>query len=82
MGLRTLALGPPIPEEFLEQAQEGTPIELRRPDGTVLRTNVDCILVQHAGRMIGLSRLIFIHEVPRGTEVWLPDVSGRVGTSR
>src|SRR5688572_20397085 len=73
MGLRALALGPPIPEEFRERVTKGTPIELRRPDGTILRTRVDCLLHSYPGPQIGLSRLILIHEVPRGTEVWLAE---------
>lgn len=67
-----VSLGPCIP---LEVAEAGDGIELHRPDGTSFRTTIVGFLYgicspSSGKRAIVLSRLIFMSDVPRGTEVW------------
>jgi hypothetical protein len=56
------------------QVSVGDRLELRRPDGTTVKTSVEALFLTrpYSDKVeIKLSRLIFLHEVPRGTDVWV-----------
>jgi hypothetical protein len=68
-GPEGVVLGPPLPEGH--SVRVGDRLELRRPDGTLVKTTVyaffQTLLRQEH---IRLSGLLFLNDVPRDTEVW------------
>jgi hypothetical protein len=67
---RVMALFPPLTAEQAGWVREGDALELRRPDGTLIGTRVRGLFQTMLGPHIVLGRMLMMHEVPRGTEVW------------
>ena len=68
-----LHLAPGVPFEVTDRAhlKQGDQLELRRPDGTVITTNVffDFHVPSHGKIGLGLKALTKA-DIPAGTEVW------------
>jgi hypothetical protein len=67
---RVMALFPALTAEQVGCVRLGDVIELLRPDGTLIGTRVRGLFQTMLGPHIVLGRMLLMHEVPRGTEVW------------
>lgn len=71
----SLHLAPALPYEVVEQSQlkQGDELELRRPDGTKVRTRLhswDMLTPSHGKVGLCVSPPLTKADVPIGTEVW------------
>jgi len=67
------------PEVGVGEVASYAAIELRRPDGTIISTRVEELMMiprEHL-RVVVLPRLLVLNDVPIGTEVWCADVQRR-----
>jgi hypothetical protein len=71
----TLHFVPALPHEVAEQAhlKQGDELELRRPDGTTVRTRLyacDFLTTNHGRIGLSVNKPLTKADVPVGTEVW------------
>jgi hypothetical protein len=71
----TLHFAPALPHEVAEQVQlkQGDELELRRPDGTTVRTRLyglDFLTPSHGRMGLSVNKPLTKADVPVGTEVW------------
>jgi len=74
---RFVAAVPGIPPET-PGIRDGTPLELRRPDGSILSSHIQDIAMispydHRRPIQFSFPPEITKHDLPVGTEVWLPD---------
>jgi hypothetical protein len=72
-----VVLGPGLPPERHLHLQAGCAIELHRPDGTVIRTEIAAVLRGAYHAFIVLPRLIRLDDVPSGTEAWQVEAAAK-----